>query len=141
MEVKAVTAIEGQAVDREQIISAAWSLAKRVVLLAILAVVVVGLQSLMGPLAAVLVVFFLALAGIFLARCGYALLLGLIALLSRPFGKPEGSPRVFWLFAWNILNAIEVAVCLGLAIYVLRAAGWYTEIQLPIPNGYQLPEY
>ena len=136
-----MTAIEGQAVDREQIIGAAWSLTKRVVLLAILAVVVVGLQSLMGPLAAVLVVFFLALAGIFLARCGYALLLGLIALLSRLFGKPEGSPRVFWLFAWNILNAIEVAVCLGLAIYVLRAAGWYTEIQLPIPNGYQLPKY
>jgi len=132
--------MEEQAVNREQVSLAVWSLAKRIALLAVLAVVVAGLRSLHGYLGAVLVVFFLALAGIFLARCGYALLQGLIDLVSRLFGRPGRSPRAIWLFAGTMLNALEVVVCLGLAIYVLRAAGW-TEIQLPVPNPYQLPQY
>ena len=136
-----MTAIEGKAIDREQVIVAVGSLAKRIVLLVVLAAVVVGLQRVLGAFGAVLVAFFLALAGIFLARCGYALLQGLIALVSRLFGKPEGSPRATWLFSLITLNALEIAVCLGLAIYVLRVAGWYTEIQLPVPNDYGLKPY
>jgi len=93
-----VTAIEGKVIDREQVIVAVGSHAKRIVLLVFLAALVFGLQRVLGHFGAVLVAFFLALAGIFLARCGYALLQGLIALVSRLFGKPEGSPRATWLF-------------------------------------------
>jgi hypothetical protein len=134
-----VNANQGQAIDREQVTSAAWNFAKRIALLTVLAVVVVWLQSLLGYLGTVLVVFFLALAGVFLVRSGYALLLGLIAFLSTLFARPEDPPKATWRFAWNILNALEVAVCLGLAMYVLRAAGWWTEIQLPVAYDYQLP--
>lgn len=138
---EAVNANEEQTIDRERVTGAAWSLAKRIVLLTVLAVVAVGLQSLLGYLGTVLVVFFLALAGVFLVRSGYALLLGLIAFVSSLFSRPERPLKAIWLFAWNILNALEVAVCLGLAVYVLRAVGWWTEIQLPVADGYQLPQF
>ena len=133
--------MEEEAVNREQVRRTAWSLAKRIALLAVLAVVVVGLQSVLGYLGDVFVVFFLALAGIFLARCVYALLQGLTALVSRLFGGPGDSPKAIWLFTGIILNTLEVVVCLVLAVHVLRATGWYTEVQLPDPIPYQLPQY
>ena len=130
-----------KAIDRERVTSAVWNFAKRIVLLTVLAVVVVWLQSLLGYLGTVLVVFFLALAGIFLVRSAYALLLGLIAFVSTLFVWAEDPPKATWLIAWNILNALEIAVCLGLAMYVLRAVGWWTEIQLPVADDYQLPQF
>ena len=130
--------MEEQAVNREQVSLAVWSLAKRIALLAVLAVVVGGLRSMHEYLGAGLVVFFLALAGIFLARCVYALLRGLVDLVSGLFGGAGGSPSAIWLVAGIVLNAVEVVVCLGLAVYVLRAAGWHTEIELPDPIPYQL---
>ena len=113
-----------------------WSLTKRIALLALLAIVVVGIHRMLGYLGAILAIYFLALAGIYLMRCGYALLQGVIALASRLFGKLEESPRAVWLFAGVTLNVLEIAVCLGLTIYVLRGVGWYTGIELPVSHTY-----
>jgi cobalamin synthase len=129
--------VEEQVVDRDSVTSGAWNVAKRIALLVLLAVLVVGLHSAWEYLGAILAVYFLALTGIYLVRCGYPLLQGLIALLSRPFNKPTDSPTAIWLLAGVMLNALEIAACLGLAIYVLRAMGWYTDIELPVPHTYQ----
>jgi hypothetical protein len=58
-------------------------------------------------------------------------------LLSRPFNKPAESPKAIWLLVGVVLNALEIVICLGLAIYVLKAVGWYTNVQLPVPQTYQ----
>lgn len=131
--------MEEQTVGREQLRLAVWSLGKRIALLAVLAVVVVGLRSLHEYLGASLVVFFLALTGIYLVRCAYALLRGFIDLASGLIGGSGGSSSATWLLAGMMLNAVEVVVCLSLAIYVLQAAGWSTDIRLPDPIPYQLP--
>jgi hypothetical protein len=130
-------ATEEEAVGRDYVTNEAWSLAKRIALLVLLVALVVGLHSALEYVGAILAVYFLALVGIYLVRCGYALMQGLIALLSRPFGKPKDSPRLVWLLVGVALNALEIAVCLGLAIYVLKAVGWYTDVQLPVPQTYQ----
>ena len=128
---------EDAVVDRDYVATEAWSLAKRIALLVLLAILAAGLHSVLDYLGAILAVYFLALAGIYLVRCGYALLQGLIALLSRPFGTPKDSPRAVWLLAGVMLNALEIVACIGLAIFVLKAVGWYTEVQLPVPQTYQ----
>jgi hypothetical protein len=132
-----LVALEEEAVDRDYVSREAWSLAKRIALLVLLAVLAVGLHNVLEYLGAILSVYFLALAGIYLLRCAYALLQGLMALVSQLFGKPEDSPRAIWLLAGVALNALEIAACLGLAVYVLRAVGWYTDIELPVPHTYQ----
>ena len=128
---------EEEVVDREYVARESWSLGKRIALLVLLALLVAGLHSVLDYLGAILAVYFLALVGIYLVRCGYALLQGLIALLSRPFNKPAESPKAIWLLVGVMLNALEIVICLGLAIYVLKAVGWYTNVQLPIPQTYQ----
>jgi hypothetical protein len=128
---------EEEVVDREYVASEAWSLAKRIALLVLLALLVAGLHSVLDYLGAILAVYFLALVGIYLVRCGYAMLQGLIALLSQPFNKPAESPKAIWLLVGVVLNALEIVICLGLAIYVLKAVGWYTNVQLPVPQTYQ----
>jgi len=126
-----------QPIDRERMIDASKNGAKRIVFLTVLAIVVAWLQGWLGYLGTVIVVFFLALVGVFLVRSGYLLILGLVALMSELFSKEDGTPKAILLLAVSLLSVLEGAVCIGLALYVIRAAGWWTGIQVPVFDEYQ----
>lgn len=134
-------ASQKHAIDRGHVTRLAKNVVQRLMLLAALAVAVIWLQSWLGNLGDILVSFFLALSAVFLVRCGYALLLGLVALMSKLFTRQAGAPETSWLIAASLINALEAAACIGLALYVMRAAGWWTEIQVPVVDDYGQPHF
>ena len=128
---------ETQAIDRMRVIDAAKASAKRIALLIVAAVVVALLLGWLGEWGTPIGVLFLAIAGVYLVRAGYALLLGLIALLSKPFNREEGAPKTVWLLAWILLSVLEGAVWIALSLYIIEAAGWWTGMQLtPVIDEY-----
>ncbi len=125
--------MEEEAVDRDYVGREAWNLTKRIALLALLAIVVVGLHSVLRYLGAILNVCFLALASIYLVRCAYALLKRVIAFVSRLLGKLEESPRTVWLVAGVMPNALEIiSACLRSPVpsvqgYIFSQLGYFLD--------------
>lgn len=118
-----------QAIGRDRVRGDARRAARRIFWFVVAAVFAGLLLEWLGPWATPIGVVFLALAGVYLVRAAYALLMGLIALLSKPFDG-EG-PAVRWSLAWIALSVVEGAVLIGLGLSVIEAAGWWTEMQLP----------
>lgn len=122
---------QAQVIDREHVIEAAKAAAKRIALFIVAAVAVALALEWVGQWGTPIGVVFLAIAGVYLVRNAYAFLMGLIALLSKPANRGEGTPKVVWLLAWMGVNVVEAAVWIALSLYVIEAAGWWTEMQFP----------
>ncbi len=134
--------IQTQSIDRERVTGDAMSVVRRIAVFIVVAVVVAWVLGWVGQWGTPIGVVFLTIAGVCLVRAAYAFLMGLIALLSKPFNREEGAPKTVWLLAWMLLSVAEAAIWIALCLYVIEAAGWWTEMQLsPVIDEYGTPQF
>lgn len=118
-------------IDRERVTADAKAAALRLAMFVVAALVLGWLLTWLGAWGTPIGIVFLTMAAVYLVRDAYAILMGLIGLLSKPFNRGPGTPQPLWLLAWIVLAVVEGVILIALCLYVIEAAGWWTEMQLP----------